>query len=419
MEEPQSIWSYIAIADFVAPTPPATDAARGRLRRAWNWAQRSLHSAAAPTNDEMPQWDRPTDELLKSVSPAPDWLDAASELANRLGDAWFESEQPARLIQPLIGPPGCDLSHMLQVLAQQKQLRPLPVPAPDPNSILGTANRWEASLPASALSETENETNTEILIVPHLEKWYLRHEDGLAPVRPLVDHVITRRTRVLIGCDSWAWAFLQHAIGIEDILGPPLTLAPLDAARIDAWFRHTLPLKQIEFRRTSNEEPLFPELQETGKRNEHERSTLPNGRSDILNSLAVNARGNPGVARANWNACLRTLNPDSDASPTFAREPGSLLWVVSPDKLTPPQFPLDSDRMHRFVLHAVLLHGGLSFASLAAILPFSRDEIHRRVSELCRARILDEQNDVLRVHLVAYPMVRRDLQSEGFLTDAF
>ena len=131
------------------------------------------------------------------------------------------------------------------------------------------------------------------------------------------------------------------------------------------------------------------------------------------------AHGNPGVARANWNACLRTYNRNSKASPSFDRKSESVLWVVSPDKLTPPQFPINSDRIHRYVLHSLLLHGGLSLASLLAILPFSRDEIYRHVSELRRTHILDEQDSVLRVNLLAYPIVRRDLQSEGFLTDAF
>ncbi|WP_442510707.1 hypothetical protein SH528x_002347 [Novipirellula sp. SH528] len=417
MEEPRSVWSYIPVAEFVAPTPPASDAARGSLRRVWNWVKHSVRSPSSPAIDEMSQWDRPADELLKSVSHAPDWSDAASELANKLGDDWFKSEQPTLLIQPLVGPPGCDISGVLQTLAKQRRLRTLA--APDPKSILESANQLETTPSGDSAANAGDESSGEILVVPHLEKWYLRHEDGLTLVRQLVEQLITRRNRVLIGCDSWAWTFLQHAVGIEDILGPPLTLAPLDEARLDTWLRRTLPVGQIEFRRTSNEQPIFPELTEAGNGSENEKAKPANGRSDILTSLAVVAHGNPGVARAKWNACLRTYNPNSDESPSVARKTESVLWVVSPDKLTPPQFPVDSDRMHRFVLHAVLLHGGLSLASLLAILPFSRDEIYRRVRELCRAHFLDEQDDVLRVNLVAYPIVRRDLQSEGFLTDAF
>ncbi len=410
MEESESIWSYIPIADFDAPTPPATDAARGKLRRAWKFVQRTLHRSKPSAAKETLHQDRPVDHLLESVSPPPDWTHAANQLADTLGEDWFRPKQSRRRIQPLVGPPGCDVSAVLQQLAQHKQLRTLAAPAL--HSLLETPSddQWAAKV--------LEESNREILVIPHLEDWYLRHEQGLMHLRLLLQQLLASQNRVLIGCDSWAWAFLQHAIGIESVLGPPLTLAPLDAGRLDRWFRSTLPLSQYAFRQSGNEQPIFPELPDAGRKKRGDKSVRQVEIPDFLYDLAVKSRGNPGVAQATWNASLRTRDPRSETSPTVSAESSHAFWLVSPNELTPPQLPLNGDRVHLFILHALLLHGGLSLSSLLMVLPFSRDEIQRRISELCGASILEEQDEELRVTLLAYPIVRRDLQSEGFLTDA-
>lgn len=217
--------------------------------------------------------------------------------------------------------------------------------------------------------------------------------------------------RVLLSCDSWAWAFLQQAIGIEDVLGEPLTFAPFDAERLDDWFRSTFDLQGHEFRQCGNDELVFPDMPTADKR---EIAT-----SAAIASLAANARGNPSAGLALWRASLRTCDADGDTSTPPVSAEKTVIWVVPPTDLAPPELHVDGERVHRFVLHSILMHGGLSQSSLDLILPFSRDEIRRRVSELRRAGFLDEQNGRLRVTLTAYPQVRRELQSDGFLTDAF
>ena len=401
MEDETHIWTYIPVSDFDVPSPPASDAARGAALRLWKPLQNIFNQSKRKLVSEQPQWDRPPLNLLRSISPDPNWSHAATQLANELGDDWFENRQSARLIHAFVAAPGVGIAETLQKLAQQRRLSVLTAPLPD--------SMFETSRSDTATRNAVDESSSEILVIPHLERWYLRHEDGLAMVRNLLERLRTLRKRVLLGCDSWGWAFLQQAIGIEDMLGEPQTLAPFDAKRLDRWFRSSFCFQRHEFRHSGTGELVFPDIP-----NAEELET-----STAIASLAAKARGNPGVALALWRACLRTCDAagDESAPPVSAAE--SVIWVVKLDDLAPPKLNVDVDRLHRFVLHSILLHGGLSQSSLYTILPFSPDDIQRRVSALQRANVLDEQDERLRVTLTAYPLVRRDLQNEGLLTDAF
>lgn len=403
MEDASQIWNCIPVSDFEVPSPPASDAARGAAVRLWKSLQNMFSQPNRKAASEQPQWDRPPLDLVKSISPDPDWNHPAIQLANALEVDWFENRQPARLIYAFVAAPGVDIAETLQRIAQQRRLSVLAAPSP--------ASLFKASRSETSTLNAVDASNDEILAFPHLEQWYLRHEDGLTMVRELLERLIILRKRVLLGCDSWAWAFLQQTIGIEDMLGEPQTLAAFDAKRLDGWFRSTFDFQGHEFRQSGNNELVFPDLLNADNK-ELESSTA-------ISSLAAKARGNPGVALALWRAGLRTCDADGDASAPPSSAAKSVIWVATPSDLAPPELQVDVDQVHRFVLHAILLHGGLSQSSLDAILPFSRDDIQRRVSALRRAGVLDEQDERLRVTLTAYPLVRRDLESEGFLTDAF
>lgn len=97
----------------------------------------------------------------------------------------------------------------------------------------------------------------------------------------------------------------------------------------------------------------------------------------------------------------------------------SKLWVISPSDLELPKLANGADSRHRFILHAILLHAGLSVATLDALLPFSREDICRRMSELRAAGFVNQRDGLFQVSHAAYPQVRRDLCGEGFLVDAF
>ena len=410
MLDETDIWSYIPVADFEVPSPPASDTARGLALRVWTSLRDALHRPNQKASSEEAQLDRPSVDRLRSVTPDPDWKPAATLLTARLGDDWFDNRRPAHPLQALIGPPGCDVAEVLEVLAQKRQLNVLTAPS---SEVL-----VEASY--SNLSELHvvDESLDEILVIPHLEHWYLRHQDGLSVVRSLVQRLNQNGRRVLVGCDSWAWAFLQHAIGVQDRLGAPMTLASFDPTRLDAWFRSTLDTSECEFRQSSDGEPVFPELDNTDNTEKTDTERPRREKSMVIRSLAATARGNPGVALALWRASLRTRDTGQEPDPP-AQTSRPVLWVVSPAQFALPELPVDTDRVDRFVLHSVLLHGGLSLSSLVTLLPFSCEQVQRSVNLMRRVGMIEEQRGRLRVTLTAYPLVRQDLLSGGLLTDSF
>ena len=254
----------------------------------------------------------------------------------------------------------------------------------------------------------------EPVVISNLEHWFFRHQEGLSVVRTLVDRLSGSNTRALIGCDSWAWAFLQAAIGIEDILGEPRVLAPFDAERLDLLLREFLNLQEFEFRQSGSDEPVFPAPSPSDRENKQQSQVrVP----ELIRKLAARARGNPAVALALWRNSLRTHSDDTDKSPTI-KSTRSVLWVEPPSELTLPQLPMGIDRVHRYLLHSLLIHGGLRWSLLLTLLPFPADELQRRVAELLGANILEVNDETLNVSLAAYSLVRRDLQGAEFIIDA-
>ena len=408
MQQQRNHWEIISASEFEVPGSPAKEAARGQSRRFWRWFQEEVlqrpeqveAGGAARSSDCF------ADELDTSVINI-DWNQAARVLFADLKKRLENSPTDAHPLIALVAPPGCGIPDVLEAVAREQQLTILA--APPASELLGDENAYSDFL--QSLEACSDHT----VVIPRLERFFLRHEAGLALVRAFVERLICRG-HVLLGCDSWAWAFLQHAIGIEDLLGSPLTVAPFHASRLDAWFRDSYDLRNIEFRQRRDDEPVFIEqaAKSESQPEEHEPET-----SLLIKSLSARARGNLGVAHALWRSSLRICDPESDEDEQNKGPSRSTRWVVSPSELELPKLANGADPLHRFILHAVLLHAGLSLATLDTLLPFSREEICRRMSELRAAGFVNEQNGLFQVSLAAYPEVRQDLCGKGFLVDAF
>ncbi len=407
MRQEKKLWEFIPASDFQAPSAPVNEAARGQSRRVWRWFEKHiLRRGSENESDAKVQQSRLSSKSLEAASRVPDWHAAAQTLAQHLGEWLGSSQASGSGARALVGPAGCGVPAMLHTLAEVEQLKILAPPSSE--SLMGNVECHDAVL--NSLDKSESE----VLIIPQLERFYLRHTNGLELIRRLTERLLSRR-RVLIGCNSWAWAFLDKAIGVEDLLGNPLALTPYDDQRLDAWFRSNYDLSQVEFRQSHNNEPVFPPCPDQDTR-EGEQSHKT---SDLIKSLAAHARGNLGVALALWRQGLRTHDPESDASGPAEAAARSVYWVVSPSEFELPGLASELDDLHRFVLHALLLHAGLSLPTLMSLLPFPHEDVCGHVRELRHAGLISEQNGLDHVTLTAYPLVREHLVGEGFLSDAF
>ena len=246
-------------------------------------------------------------------------------------------------------------------------------------------------------------------VLPRLERCFLRHANGLDLVRHFLEAAASGRAgKGLIACDSWAWAFLRRVWPLPQPFA--LTLQAFDGqalARLFSLLGAPKGKRRVSFRNArSGQETLSVPYQ-------------GDGCSEELIRLAAHCRGNPGTARDYWRERLRST-PDADVDldqDEGESANGEVIWVSA--ALAQPTLPNDAAEDVALLLHALLLHGGLTEPALAEVLPLSRQ---RSMATLCRLQQLEVaewSNGEWRVAALAYALVRDWLRGRDFLTDDF
>lgn len=403
MTAPQPIWRYVPAAEYVVPSSLSTDTLRG-LRRVWKTALAAVRSPRGPEGQPRER-SRPPSEVLAGLLPDFDADAMSGALAAALEDR-PDLESAERRVQVVIGPPGSRTGQVVAALARRRGWGELPAPARA--DLLGGAEAIRDPLRAL---EPES---TRPVAIPELHRWLLRSERGLPLLRVLLERLRDPSSPVLIGCDSWAWSFLDRTVG-GDLLGAPLALAALDAPALESWLGSPLRSKGLVCRSLEKpDEPVFGPPPDERSQSDGGSQAL----SAALVKLASAARGNPATARELWRRCLRVEDGDRESADPKELERENTLWAA-PAKDSETVIPPQLEAVHRFVLHAVLLHGGLERELLPEVLPFPRHDLLRRLRDLLHQGLLLEERGAVSVAPAAYPEVRGYLRSEGFLVDDF
>ena len=75
-----------------------------------------------------------------------------------------------------------------------------------------------------------------LLCLANLDQCFLRCIDGWSGIERLRQVAQERRDRFwLLGCNSWAWTFLDHVSQISSYFPDAMTLPPLDGAALREW----------------------------------------------------------------------------------------------------------------------------------------------------------------------------------------
>ncbi|WP_298188616.1 hypothetical protein [uncultured Pseudomonas sp.] len=243
-----------------------------------------------------------------------------------------------------------------------------------------------------------------LLVIPHLEHWFIRQRHGLHMVRALLAQLAKLERRCLICCNPWAWRFLVKAVGANLSLPSPYTLAATDAASLQAWFE-TIAVdddgKRITFRLAKSGYDVLASGDSGKLHNTH------------LQQLAARSGGIPWVAAHLWRASLNVRrSPDADLPERARRATGNderTLWIISVDDGRLPQGHEDRSLL---VLQALLIHGSLTAAELSKVLPATGEP--DVLPALLSAGIIECEAALFRVRAIAYPAVRQALRSAGF-----
>lgn len=394
------------------------------LSRLWTGSETSSNSdealQALPEENRL----RPApDALLDRIAPPPDWSEAVSALDTALRPWTTGSDD----VPALVLMPGYHNAPPLLKLWAEVHTWTTIAPVPRPH-IMQSAEAVESWFIERANSQTP-------WVLPRLERCYIRTPSGLAFVRRLLDHWTGGSLgRGIIGCDPHAWTYLQQVWA--GAIPHCFVLKPFSANMLARWFRTLAELNRpdgappVSFHMADRDSPVLPERHER----EHSTSTDVSGDeapSPYLRMLAAYSQGDPNIAWLLWRQSLLTpadalpLNTE-DAEQTAEKigrapdpksEPRPIIWVPPWSDAEHPKLSHDATQRDTFVLHALLLHGGLSADQLCSLLPMNPYAVRHRLHHMHTAGIITQRGAEWHLTPVGYAAACDMLRKDAYLPD--
>jgi hypothetical protein len=385
------MWQFVPLEQYAIPGDTQLNWVRKKRRtlgRLLGPEQKETQARAESELRALP------DIRLEHLVPPIDWAPAARAVDQTIRDLDSgHAEVPA--VRCVIGQPYCGHATIVERWAADRNA--VVIPAPPHDTILAKDDAW---------LETHR-PDRESWVVPALERWFLRHADGLAVVRSFLDRALSGDWgEGLIGCDSWAWTYLQRVLALS--AAPTLTLQAFDGRRLARYF----------FQATCQDIEPQPRVcnASTG------RSVLPDEEtlaaddfeaSSELRQLAAHCRGNLGTAWKYWRTRLRAEG-EAQADDEAANS-GNILWLAN--DLTEPILPAETGEETILILHMLLLHNGLPAARLSDLLPMLRSQIWSNLLQLETFGLVESNAGCWRVAALGYAAVRDLLRERQYLTD--
>ncbi|MBW1782535.1 MAG: hypothetical protein JRL30_17550 [Deltaproteobacteria bacterium] len=394
-----SLWEYVPMGEYQIPEASMGHAIRGGIVGLWQRFRPAPERAADLLRSEEALQALPK-TTLDRIAPEPSWRSAAMALKAKL-IPWINEEQKEKRGVCVIAPPNGNNTNVLIQLADDLGCPVISPPTED--EILGQDRGW--------LNQWTG--REEFWILPELERCYLRHARGLDLVRSFFDKLESGLLgRGIIGCDSWAWAYLKYVT--YGALPNAYVAQAFDHERLALWFQElstSAKNKRIQFRQSDDETYVLPPKADSVNPSD---PTVEIGR--FLQHLAAHSLGISGVAWFLWRSALRTL-PDEAVIREGGREtPVDLkttVWVLPWDQLNQPTLPVPMKTEDALVLHNLLLHSGLSSIALLEVVPLSSGSALQTLSALEEMGFIEQKKGIWRVSAQGYPAVRRALHGEG------
>ena len=375
----------ILLADYASPAMPTEHA----FRAAWRRLQRRMGGNV----DEEPMLSRAGLEpsplrMLDDLADPPSCAPLLQALEQGLG-GWARSRDAAPRIHLVVVPP-CDRTGTIETWARSAD-----------QALLAPPSRLDLAGSGADIASIDL-AGEGLLVIPRLERWFLRQHHGLRVVRSLLAQLAASDRRCLVGCDSWAWAYLVKAADAELSLPRPHTFEAMDAARLRLWFAELAADggDGATFRLAGNGEDVLA-CDDDGE-----------PRSDWLRQLAARSGGIAWVAWHLWRASMRLRTADVTLSERAARavaEDRHTVWVV--DHEVDP-LPASHEDRALLALQALLIHGVLTADEVDAVLPATGET--DVLPALVGSGHLRCDDGHYSVRPSAYPAVRQALQADGF-----
>lgn len=394
------VWTFVSPPDYEIPGLPAHSA----MANAWATFKQIFRRV-----DESSQTLVKQESELRSLShvrlehlvPFLD-LRVVSEALNASVVDWLAADDSDRSVKWIIGQPYADHAQTVRLWGERHQA--ITIASPSCEQILAGKVSWLDDWPK----------NGQLWVLPNLEHCFLRHPDGLKFVRLLFERIDSGRFgRGMIGCDSWAWSFLQRIWPVSQT--DVLTLQAFDGLRLVqllSGMTASRSDKRIRFRSAANGEDIL---------------AVPSDADQVhseITRLAAHCRGNVGIALHYWRRCLRSEAETDTRKPNDQEETEQKnelseesVWVAS--VLPEPVLPVGMEEDSTLLLHVLLIHGGLPGSVLSELLPLSHPLCMTLLQRLQRIGFVQYRNDRWSIHELAYSFVRNLLHGRAYLVDDF
>lgn len=409
-DKEQQIWKFVSPAEFSLPFEPVIKKAHSFFAFSLRWFERPKDKQDREISSRLVKVPM---ALIEKVVPSLDYKVPAAEICANLG-SWLETTVPDSYFRVFVAPYGGAIGSILTVTAQNNHF--LILDPPSYEDLIGNNFSWMDKLSASA---------PEPIVVPQLEKFFLRHSNGLEHLRRLLAKLHQNKQKCIFGCNSWLWQYLESAMQLRGSFGRCYFLQSMSGANLQTLFavqsQHSgenfVFSRQpdngaINLLQLSASECIEFSSSQNGKNKENSTDVI----TDFFNKLAVDSRGIPLVAWAIYRSSFKVPDEQENKDETPKQRPVALLERSTAIMI--PRLPLPVTQKIAFLLVFLLQHDGLTLDAIAEILIMDKAQILGLLGLLKESETIFAENDVWKINWQSYPAVRSFLAENDFLLDA-
>lgn len=231
--------------------------------------------------------------------------------------------------------------------------------------------------------KNKEERNT-LIVIPALEQCFLRSIGGWDGIEYWRDLTVDKPNYFwVIGCNQWAWDFLDFVSQISAYFREIKTLPELDGEMLQDWLKPILITYEYD-----GCEYSFDEYS-----------------SSYWNSLASRSSHLASIAVRLWLDSLGLVQ-----QPEYQDNCMRIIQTTSPAL---PNLPSLSNS-DRYLLHSVLIHSQITRAHLALSLGETRSYIQSGIQDLLSQGLLEQEDGILTVGPLYYTKLKTELTNNNF-----
>ena len=243
----------------------------------------------------------------------------------------------------------------------------------------------------------EPDSDAKVIVIPHLESKLLRQEHALQSIRDTLNQIARAKTKVIVGCNSWAWRYLRSVTGIDMVFERPDTIPAFDALALAALLKPVLAKTgdPEKFMSVDTDKPIF-------------KGDGDGELSDpYFKKLAKRSLGLPSVAIEMFfddTVSSRDEDGERDDDRTWLKFSAA------------PKLPEGNITQLCIALHNLLIHGPSDADKMKQFCPNAAPDYLWTTLE--RAGFIEiDEHDIAHVAVSHYPAVRSALGTAGLNLD--